>query len=267
MPKVSVILPTYNCAHYLQESINSILSQSFKDLEVIIVDDGSSDNAAEVAAGYKSDGRVSYVWQNHSGLAAARNTGIARARGEYITFIDADDLFLTDRIARQVEVLDSNRAVDIVYTAWRYFYDNDTADSVSSPYAKLSGDILFFLKRNNFIPIVTAMIRRSSMGEVLFDPGLKSHEDWDFWLRLSFQGKRFFCIDEELTLIRVRKDSMTYEHPVMSDSRAIVGKRARQLWISTKRREPLRYIMMRLMAWAINFPHAARFNKPSPFKK
>jgi glycosyltransferase involved in cell wall biosynthesis len=267
MPKVSVILPTYNCAKYLPESIESVLSQTCKDLELLVVDDGSTDNTKELMSRYASRPEVVYIYQDHAGLPAARNTGLKRASGEFIAFIDADDMFLPIRIEKQLRVFDSRKNADIVYTAWRYFYDDDRRNSMPSPHAKLSGDILFFLKRSNFIPIVTAMVRRSSLGEIRFDESLKSHEDWDLWLKLAGEGKNFFCLDEELTLIRVRKSSMTYEHSVMDESRSIVGLRAKAVWTQMKKRDPLRYLKLRTVALALSFPDAPRFNKPLPFKR
>jgi glycosyltransferase involved in cell wall biosynthesis len=267
MPKVSVILPTYNCARYLQESIDSVLSQDLKDKELIVVDDGSTDDTKQAVSRYSAHPEVVYLHQEHGGLPAARNAGLKRAAGEHISFIDADDIYLPGRLSRQAAILDSDRRTDIVYTAWRYFYDGDKDHGMSSPYAKLSGDILFFLKRSNFIPIVTAMVRRSSLGDVRFDDTLKSHEDWDLWLKLAGKGKTFRCIDEELTMIRVRKSSMTYERSVMDASRNIVGQRARDIWRETKRADLLRYMKLRAAAFIINFPAGPEFNKALPFDK
>jgi glycosyltransferase involved in cell wall biosynthesis len=267
VPKVSVILPTYNCARYLPVSIESVLSQGRADLELLVIDDGSTDDTKEIIRRYQSRPEIIYIYQVHAGLAAARNTGLKNARGEYITFIDADDIFCDHRIEKQVSLLDGRRQVDVAYTAWRYFYDDDKEHGIPSPYAKFSGDILFFLKRGNFIPIVTAMVRRSSLGDIRFDESLPSHEDWDFWLKLAGTGKNFFCLSEELTMIRVRKSSMTYVHSVMDESRSLVGRRAKEVWKAVKRRDYLRYIRLRIKALAVNFPNAPRFNRPSPFAR
>jgi glycosyltransferase involved in cell wall biosynthesis len=267
MPKVSVILPTYNCARYLPESVESVLSQTCKYIELIVVDDGSTDNTKEVMDRYALRPEVAYVYQGHAGLPAARNAGLEKASGEYIAFIDADDIFLSNRIEKQLKTFDIRRKTDVVYTAWQYFYDGDVRSGMPSPQPKLSGDILFFLKRSNFIPIVTAMVRRSSLGRVRFDESLKSHEDWDFWLKLSGAGRSFFCLDEALTLIRVRKSSMTYEHSVMDESRSIVGNRARAIWSEVKADNKLRYMVLRVRALLANFPHDPRFNKPLPFQR
>src|SRR3989338_9159858 len=104
MPKVSVILPTYNCARYLPDSISSVLSQTFQDFELLIIDDGSTDNTRDFIENNYKDPRVRYIRQEHSGLAGARNTGLVSSKGEYVTFLDADDLFLKEKIEKQIAV-------------------------------------------------------------------------------------------------------------------------------------------------------------------
>lgn len=271
MPKVSVILPAYNCSAYLNDSISSVLSQTFKDFELIVVDDGSTDSTEKIVGRF-SDARIIYKKRPHSGLSASRNFGIDISRGEYIAFIDGDDIFLPEKLARQVDAFTHFKDADIVYTSEKFFYGNDRNILMDTPYEKLSGDLVYFLKRSNFIHISTVMIKRSALMPLNFDQELKSHEDWDFFLRLARDERRFLNLPDCLTLVRIRKDSMTAEGPVMDKSRRIVGKRAREIWseirdgmgIGSIRGWKLlrRYASSKMKAGLMGFPKAARFNKP-----
>ena len=110
---ISVVLPSYNRAHILPRAIESILGQTYKDIELIIVDDGSSDNTAEVVGSF-SDSRIVYVRQENAGACAARNNGIAHARGDYIAFQDSDDIWHHDKLEKQLATL-QNTGADIVF--------------------------------------------------------------------------------------------------------------------------------------------------------
>lgn len=276
MPKVSVILPTYNGSRYLKDSVPSVMSQTFRDFELLIIDDGSTDQTKDVIGGYRSDPRFIYTKQQHAGLSEARNRGLESARGEYIAFIDCDDIFLKEKLKRQVQAFDKNAVADVVYTSERFFYDGEEERSFPSPYEKLSGDLLFFLKRSNFIHISTIMVRKDLLRDVRFDPLLKSHEDWDFLLRISEKGALFYYIPEELSLIRIRKGSMTQETGIMDSSRDLVGERAKKIWHDLKRSAGLtnpdgfnklvRYAKLKMRARLLGFPDAPKFNRPAPSK-
>jgi len=112
-PLVSVVIPTYNRCGYLQQAIESVLSQSCGDFEVIVVDDGSTDETAQVIAKF-SDERVRYLYQSNAGRSAARNWGMGAARGMYLAFLDDDDLYLPHKLASQVAFLESHPGVDLV---------------------------------------------------------------------------------------------------------------------------------------------------------
>jgi glycosyltransferase involved in cell wall biosynthesis len=264
MPKVSVILPTYNCAEYLSDSVPSVLSQTFQDFELIVVDNGSTDGTEDFIRTRFTDPRIVYVKQAHSGLSAARNKGIEVSSGDYIAFLDADDLFLSRKLERQVSFFETHPGAGITYTREKYFFENDRDKQFESPHEKLSGDILFFLKRSNFIHVSTVMLKSGIAQRASFDPDLKSHEDWDFFLKLSAAGNRFYYIPEELTQIRVRKKSMTARDAVMDSSRRVVGERARIMWKGIGK--GLRYFSLRARAALLRFPNHPRFNRPSLFK-
>ena len=117
MPQVSVIIPTYNGSRYICQTVESVLNQSYQDYEVIVVDDGSSDATAEVLEPYLD--RIRYYRQGNQGVAAARNFGLEAARGNYINFLDHDDLLLPQKLALQVEVFEQQPSVGMVHSGWR----------------------------------------------------------------------------------------------------------------------------------------------------
>ncbi|MCJ8280869.1 MAG: glycosyltransferase family 2 protein, partial [Rivularia sp. ALOHA_DT_140] len=121
MPKVSVIIPAYNAMGFLPETLESVLQQTFTDFEILIINDGSSDDIVEWASKI-SDSRVRLITQINQGVSAARNTGIRNSQGEYIAFLDADDLWEPTKLEKQVNCLKANPGVGLVYT-WTTFID------------------------------------------------------------------------------------------------------------------------------------------------
>ena len=115
-PEVSVVIPTYNRSHLLQLTLQSVEEQTFKDLEIIVVDDGSKDNSREVIRQLqKHDNRIVYIYQVNQGASAARNTGIRNSHGKYIAFLDSDDLWKPAKIEKQLIAFNANKDVDVVY--------------------------------------------------------------------------------------------------------------------------------------------------------
>lgn len=207
MPKVSVIIAAYNLMTYLPATVNNVLAQTYKDFELIVVDDGSSDNTSEWIT-QQPDPRIRLITQNNMGLAGASNTGIAAAQGEYITFMDADDLWESTKLAQQVEILDRHSEVDIVYT-W-VTYMNERGESTGRIVkTEAEGYIWQDLIEVNQIECGSViMIRRSCFESVgLFDTNLKSYvQDWDMWLRLALQYQ-FKAIRQPLVYYRQRASS------------------------------------------------------------
>ncbi|PIG94123.1 glycosyltransferase family A protein [Gloeocapsopsis sp. IPPAS B-1203] len=202
MPQVSVIIPAYNAMNYLPETLDSLLKQTFDDFETIIVNDGSTDEIERWAAQI-TDPRVKLISQENRGLAAARNTGIAHAQGEYLAFLDADDLWKPTKLEKQVQSLQSNPDVGLVYT-WTV---------VADPNGKPTGRVFASLAEGNVWKKLTefnivgcgsvAMVRRSCFEKVgVFDRNLGSWvEDWDMWLRIA-SSYPFAVIKEPLVYYR-----------------------------------------------------------------
>jgi glycosyltransferase involved in cell wall biosynthesis len=219
MPRVSVIVPAYNYAHLLSQTLESVLAQTLRDWECIVVDDGSTDNTRKVVENFcKRDERIRYVHQENAGLSAARNTGIRNSRGEFLQFLDADDLIEPEKLRAQANYLNQHCKVDIVYGEVRYFHserpDERSLSMDGGEYSwtvQVNGageEVLRALLRDNITVVHAPLLRASIVQDVgFFDETLKSKEDWDFWLRCALSGKHFAYHAHENTLALVRSHS------------------------------------------------------------
>jgi glycosyltransferase involved in cell wall biosynthesis len=275
MLMVSVIMPAYNCGKYIKESIESVLRQSYKDTELLVIDGGSVDNTDEILQRYVEKSKCVYVKKPGFGISAARNFGIRSAKGDLIAFLDADDLFVDGYIARQAAFFEKNKDCDICYTD-RVYFDTIAGIETPSPYYHFRGDIFYYLKRNNFIHPSALMARRHIFENNLFDETIKSHEDWEFFLQIAAKGIRFMFIDEPLSKIRMRPGSVTTQAESFDATRREVGLRAKRYWKEFKstmtpfscegRRAMMRYLKLKVKAALIGFPYRACFRKPLPME-
>jgi glycosyltransferase involved in cell wall biosynthesis len=218
-PLVSIIIPTHNYGAFISETLNSLQHQTLTDWECIVVDDGSTDDTAEVVASIiERDPRVHYTWQPNQRQSVAKNTGLAQARGKYLQFLDADDLIESRKLERHVAYLEEHAEVDIVYGGVRYFRTDNTSERLYSMEAdnlpwmpQVSGkgvEVLKALVRNNIMVINSPLVRHSIVERVgLFDVRLPPAEDWDYWLRCALEGACFQFVDIEETLALVRMHS------------------------------------------------------------
>jgi glycosyltransferase involved in cell wall biosynthesis len=191
MPKVSVIIPTYNRANLITDTIQSVLEQSFRDFEIIVIDDGSTDNTREIVSAFP----VRYFRQENQGVAAARNKGIEAAQGEYIALLDSDDILLESTLRKGVEVLDSYPQVAFSY-GQAYLMDEKGViirlrnQNGKQPYVRVregSEEIKELLTRGNYICTPTVLARRRYLYDVgLFDTTFRyGSEDFDLLVRLA----------------------------------------------------------------------------------
>jgi glycosyltransferase involved in cell wall biosynthesis len=182
-PLVSVIIPTYNRAWVLREAIDSVLAQEFKDFELIVVDDGSTDNTGEILDSYEQD--ILVLRQSNKGVSAARNRGIAAAAGRLIAFLDSDDLWLPRKLSSQVDFFKSNPAAVINQTE-EIWVRNGVRVNPKTRHHKFSGMIF---ERSLALCLVSpsaVMIKKNLFSEVgVFDENLPACEDYDLWLRIS----------------------------------------------------------------------------------
>lgn len=195
--KVSVVIPAYNSEDLIIDAIESVYNQTadpcYQLHEVIVVDDGSGDRTEEVVQAYKEDGRrdtLIYIKQSNSGPSAARNAGMRRATGDLIALLDADDLWMPDKLKLQSAQLLMDRSAGIAYGQFINRVYKKNGGYFEYPVVKrfYKGDIKKELLRCNFIGTSTVMIRREVIDRVgLFNPQLRLAEDYDYWLRIADQ--------------------------------------------------------------------------------
>ena len=208
LPTVSVIIPTYNRAQFIGETIASVLNQTFQDFELIIIDDGSTDHTREVFEIYRSDPKVQFVFKNHEGACIARNKGIELSRGKLIAFLDSDDIWLPDKLLSQVRFLDDHPEITLVHGCvevidstgkflsvmthrFKKFYNK--AKKIGEDYAGVSRLPFFFTS--------AFLIRREFFNQFCgFDPKSSLREDLDLCLRLTFEGHQMVCLEGEPVL-------------------------------------------------------------------
>jgi glycosyltransferase involved in cell wall biosynthesis len=197
---ISVIVVTYNRAHFLKEALESIQKQTFKDYEVILVDDGSTDDTKEIAEKYEG---IRYIYQEHNGISKARNTAVKAARGKWVAFLDSDDLWEKDKLQKQVDYLHAHPDCRIVFTLFRNFTD--------IPEDKLDRRQQDLLQTVIDWCLPTALIDRSLFDEIgLFDEAMEYSEDTDWVFRLKFCKINVeHCVDEVLYLRRVHSSNIS----------------------------------------------------------
>lgn len=219
---VSVIIPTFNHGRLVGEAIDSALNQTFRAVEVIVVDDGSTDDTPAVLARYGS--RIRVIRQSNRRMSAARNAGLAAARGTYVAFLDADDVMAPTKLAEQVTVLERDPAI-----GWTYCdvlietvaTGKRVAASERFGYSARQFDGWLFpeLIRGNFIPVMAPLIRRSALDAAgAFDESLTALEDWDLWLRLALIAEARYT-PAELATYRVQREGMSQDRARMDRHR------------------------------------------------
>jgi glycosyltransferase involved in cell wall biosynthesis len=208
MPSISVIIPVYNGEKTIQKTVLSILNQTFTDFELIIINDGSTDSTIEILSNIQ-DSRLKVFTCSNAGLAASRNRGIDKALGDYIAFIDADDLWTPDKLEAQYKALQENPQAAVAYS-WTNSIDEAGNLVRSGSCVSASGDVHANLLLLNFLENGSnALFRRQALTEVgNFDESLTSAEDWDMYLRLAARY-HFVVIPYPQVLYRISVNSMS----------------------------------------------------------
>ena len=208
MPQVSIITGTYNQASYISQAIESVLHQTFRDYEHIVVDDGSGDNTREVIAPYMS--RITYEYQENKGNAASRNKGYEIASGDLIAILDGDDFWGPTKLEKQVAIMNRCPNVGLVYTGMQEV--NEQGEIISPVKAKdISDDALRHQLLGNATPFSSMLIRRSVLEKgVLIAARFNLVGDRFLTLQVALQGKRFVCLPEGLLFLRTHNSSMRY---------------------------------------------------------
>ncbi|MDM4018850.1 glycosyltransferase [Roseiconus lacunae] len=210
-PSVSVIIPTYNCADYIGEAIDSVLNQSVVASEVIVIDDGSTDDTLDKLAKFRSAPGFQLLTQRNAGPHVARNRAIRVSSGSLIAFLDSDDIWYPNKLERQLKCFEGRQGLGVVYTARNWIDSNGHPiheDLVA--WKAVRGDCpVGELLSQNCVPMTTAMTHRETFDQVgWFDETLPCASDWDFWLRASCRCW-FDCVDERLAAHRMHPGQIT----------------------------------------------------------
>lgn len=208
---ISIIIPCYNAGNYIKKAIDSAINQTYQDFEIIIIDDGSTDNSKQVISQF-SDSRIKYIYQENQGVSVARNKGIELSHGEFIAFLDADDIWHPEKLKIQLDFLEKNPDISFVYS-------NITMIEESTG-AKFTKTFNNFKTQKNLIKNLiltpfntpspcTVIVKKSCLFESgLFDPKIKNGEDLDLWLRIAMHSN-FYCINKSLATAVRKQDGIT----------------------------------------------------------
>lgn len=194
MAKVSLVMATYNQADYIRTAVDSALAQDYKDVEIVVIDDGSSDHTRQVLEDYIDRGKILYKFQENGGKSNARNKGIALSAGEYIKFLDSDDFLYPQNIAQQVHNLEQSRC-DISLCDFEFLYVDGSSKKVKVNLSKKDQFASFVHSPRG--PLHGFLLKRSLLDRFGgFDPQMETMEDHELWMRLIFHGAKVVKVDE-----------------------------------------------------------------------
>jgi GT2 family glycosyltransferase len=223
MSLVSIVIPAFNQARFLGDAVRSALAQTHPWLEIIVVDDGSTDDTAEVLREFDGLGNVIVVRQANSGLPAARNRGLRESRGEFVCFLDSDDVLMDAHIATLLEPLVADPGLSMAYCDVQFMDvdGNPCGDfSVGRARQTVTGDILESLLVGGYFPPHAVLTRRAALDESgAFDVDLGGHADYELWLRLAAAGHSAHYVDARLARYRTYDGSMSRDRAHMRETR------------------------------------------------
>jgi teichuronic acid biosynthesis glycosyltransferase TuaG len=227
-PLVSIIMPAYNAERYIADSIRSVLAQTYQNWELVVVDDGSTDDTAEVARRFAaSDRRIRYFRQQNGGPGKARNAGVEKSSGPLVAFLDADDLWLREKLELQIKVAEEKEA-DVVFTDGFFFDGENVTDESGSNFAVVHGrfegaEMFDLLLVRNRLPTLSVLLRREAFNQAGGFAEEYICEDYDLWLKLAKLGAVFYGMEEKLVRYRRHPASSTHrESKVLGPMAAVV---------------------------------------------
>lgn len=214
-PVLSIVIPAFNVAPFIEDAVASALGQSFGDLEVIVIDDGSTDATPDklrALAIRRADPRLRIVRQDNAGLSAARNAGLARARGEFIGFLDGDDIWLPQKAARQIAAMRADPSIGLSFSHSEYLTESGARTGAILLAGEASPSLHDLIRRNHLGNGSTVIARRACFEEAgVFRAELRSCEDYEMWCRILWMTRyRAALTPEPLTLYRLRESSLSF---------------------------------------------------------
>jgi glycosyltransferase involved in cell wall biosynthesis len=268
---VDIIIPCYNTAGYLRESIESALAQTYSPINILVVDDGSTDNTRAVVRSFK--GLVKYFYKENGGQASARNAGVVRTNGDYVCLLDADDIILPEMVRTQVDHLEKHLNLDMCYCKTLVFYERN----VMRPYAERWRPFVCWKDHLEPLSVICAMdvcsavIKRSVFEKFgLFPEGraIQGCEDWFFWLQAAVHGAAFGYVPKVFTLYRQHSSSASSTERAIAVRESELMRRAVKLFDSAglndaRKRTILAYGMKSVALRWMNLVETASFQKLS----
>ncbi len=212
-PKVSILITAYNAEKFIKEAIDSALRQAYWNIEVVVINDGSTDGTHKIVKPYLSDKRIVYFEQPNGGISRARNKAFELSHGDYITFLDADDKYAPEKVEEEVKFLETHPDYGVVYCRVLSFYDDAPEKIYGYARPMPSGDIFQQLLEHQFINPGSVMMRREIFAsENGFNPDFRDAEDWDLWRRLAYKGVKFGYVNKPFHYNRMSKKSLSGFH-------------------------------------------------------
>jgi len=230
VPEISVIITTYNRAQLLEQAIESVLAQSYKNFEVIVVDDGSEDETSRIVKRFK----VKYIFQKNSGISKARNTGVEFSKGRLIAFLDSDDLWKPEKLKIQKKFMDENPHIPLCYTD-EIWLKGRVLKNQKKIHQKFGGDIFERSLKLCIISPSSVMIRREIFEEFKFDEKLPVCEDYDLWLRICAKYEVGY-IPQKLIIKRSICEQLSKKYKAMDRFRIYAIRKILKTHISFKKR-------------------------------
>lgn len=224
MTKISIVMPAYNAEEYIEESIISVQNQTYKNWELIVIDDGSKDNTRLIVNKLiKEDTRIKYYYQENRKLGAARNSALKVAKGDWIGFLDSDDIWMYDKLETQIKLIESDDNIDVVFTQGYFLFDdNKDIKPYDSLIGKFCGKEIYKLQMiNNYIPVLSVIVKKRIIDLIgLQDetPLVYGCEDWDYWIRMAKAGAIFYGLDDRLFKYRIHENGMSQNRILMKCS-------------------------------------------------
>lgn len=215
-PAVSVVMPAFNAARFIGGAISSVLAQTFEDLELVVIDDGSTDATFDIASAH--EGPIRVVRQENAGVAAARNRGIAEARGKLVAFCDADDLLFPRHLETMVDLHRSNGGIITANAYWLFANGIDPRKTRHRGRFPVPARQRMALLEQNFVSTMSLFSRDLASRLGPFDETLTHAEDWDFWLRAVFSGVKVTHQPQPLALYRWTEDGLSSDRTAMDEA-------------------------------------------------
>jgi glycosyltransferase involved in cell wall biosynthesis len=205
---VSIITAVYNGEKYIAQTIESVLQQTYDNWEMIIIDDGSTDKSKMIIEEYLGDNRIRYVYQDNMGALSSRNSGLAFAAGEYVAVLDQDDIWIPNKLKKQIEILKNNPAIGIVYSGIQRI--DESGNKLDTAIVKdICDDPFMHLLFKNYITFSSVLIRRSALNEHLIDKRFNQIGDAYLYLSLAVKEYNFGFVEEPMVLYRIHQNSLS----------------------------------------------------------